>query len=82
MTHKSAIEVAEAVLNAGAVPIPAHVEADKGLLRVMDDESRRPVLDANTIRQLLATPNISAMEVVDRTVSKAGLYDHAEGRLV
>ena len=77
VTHKSAIEVVEAVLNAGAVPIPAHVEADKGLLRVVDDESRRPVIDANTIRQLLANPNISAMEVVDRTVSKAGLYDHA-----
>ena len=77
VTHKSAIEVVEAVLNAGAVPIPAHVEADKGLLRVMDDESRRPVLDANTIQQLLANPNMHAMEVVDRTVSKAGLYDHA-----
>ena len=38
VTHKSAIEVVEAVLNAGAVPIPAHVEADKGLLRVMDGE--------------------------------------------
>ena len=78
VTHKSAIEVVEAVLNAGAVPIPAHVEADKGLLRVMDDESRRPVLDANTIRQLLANPNISAMEVVDRTVPMAALYDDAK----
>ena len=78
VTHKSAIEVVEAVLNAGAVPIPAHVEADKGLLRVIDDGSRRPVLDANTIRQLLANPNISAMEVVDRTVPKAALYDVAK----
>ena len=78
VTYKSAIEVVEAVLKAGAVPIPAHVEAEKGLLRVKDDESRRPVLDANTIRQLLANPNISAMEVVDRTVPKAALYDEAK----
>ena len=77
VTHKSAIEVVEAVLNAGAVPIPAHVEADKGLLRVVDGESRMPVLDPNTIRQILANQGIHAMEVVDRTVSKAGLYDHA-----
>ena len=78
VTYKSAIEVVEAVLKAGAVPIPAHVEAEKGLLRVKEDGSRRPVLDANTIRQLLANPNISAMEVVDRTVPKAALYDEAK----
>ena len=79
VTHKSAIDVVEAVLNAGAVPIPAHVEAEKGLLRSMAGDSRRPVLDANTIRQVLANPNIHAMEVVDRTVSKAALYDEAGG---
>ena len=78
VTHKSAIEVVEAVLNAGAVPIPAHVEADKGLLRVKDGDSREPELDANTIRQILANQNIHAMEVVDRTVPKAALYDEAK----
>ena len=78
VTHKSAIEVVEAVLNAGAVPIPAHVEADKGLLRVKDGDSREPELDANTIRQILANQNIHSMEVVDRTVPKAGLYDEAK----
>ena len=78
VTHKSAIEVVEAVLNAGAVPIPAHVEADKGLLRVKDGDSREPELDANTIRQILENQNIHGMEVVDRTVPKAGLYDEAK----
>ena len=38
----------------------------------MDGDSRRSVLDANTIRQVLANPNIHAMEVVDRTVSEGG----------
>ena len=77
VTHKSAIEVVEAVLNAGAVPIPAHVEADKGLLQVKGGGSRKPHGDAGTILQMLASPNIHAMEVADRTVPKAALYDDA-----
>ena len=75
VTHKSAIEVVEAVLNAGAVPIPAHVETDKGLLRVKGDGSRKPGCDAGTIRQMLANPNIHAMEVVERAVPRAALYE-------
>ena len=77
VTHKSAIEVVEAVINAGGVPIPAHVEADKGLLRVKPEDCRKPEIDPNTIRQILANQNIHAMEVVDQTVPKAALYDDA-----
>lgn len=77
VTHKSAVEVVEAVLKAGGVTIPAHVEADKGLLRVKAEDSRKPEIDANTIRQILEDQNIHAMEVVDRTVPKAALYDDA-----
>ena len=76
-TRKSAIEVVEAVLDAGGVPIPAHVEADKGLLRVKADDLRKSEIDANTIRQILANQNIHAMEVMDRTVPKATLYGDA-----
>ena len=78
VTHKSAIEVVEAVLNAGGVPIPAHVEADKGLLRVKADDSGKAEIDANTVQQILANQNIHAMEVVDRTVRKAALYEDAK----
>ena len=67
----------KAVLNAGGIPIPAHVEADKGLLRVKAGGSRKAEIDANTIRQILADQNIHAMEVVDRTVPKAAIYDDA-----
>ncbi|MDE0190815.1 MAG: hypothetical protein OXH99_17170 [Bryobacterales bacterium] len=77
VTHKSAIEVVEAVINAGGVPIPAHVEADKGLLRVKPGDCRKPEIDPNTIRQILANQNVHAMEVVDQTVPKAALYDDA-----
>ena len=65
------------MLDAGGVPIPAHVEADKGLLRVKADDLRKSEIDANTIRQILANQNIHAMEVVDRTVPKATLYGDA-----
>ena len=77
VTHKSSIEVVEAVLNAGGVPIPAHVEAEKGLLHVKSGERRKPEIDANTIRQILADQRIHAMEVVDRTLPKAALYEDA-----
>ena len=77
VTRKSAIEVVEAVLNSGAVPIPAHAEADKGLLRAKSGGSRAPEGDAGMIRQILANQNIHAMEVVDRTIPKAALYDDA-----
>ena len=78
VTHSPPFEVVEAVLNAGAVPIPAHVEANKGLLRVRGGGSRKPERDAGTIRQILANQNIHAMEVADRTVPKAALYDDAK----
>ena len=77
VTYKSAIEVVEAILNAGGVPIPAHVEAEKGLLRTKSGEPSKPEIDANTIRQILSNENIHAMEVVDRTVRKAALYDES-----
>ena len=77
VTRKSAIEVFEAVLHAGGIPIPAHTDAEKGLLRLQDVTSRKAELDANTLRQIFSCRDIIAMEVVDRSRPKPVLYEEA-----
>ena len=80
VTRASAVEVIEAVLAAGGIPIPAHVDGDKGMLRLTDGLSRKPVIDANTLRQIFGIRSIHAMEVVDRTAPKPAIYGEANVR--
>ena len=61
VTKKSALDVINAVLSAGAIPIPAHVDQKKGLLR-LEEGSNKAALDANTLRQVLEHPEMTAME--------------------
>ena len=75
VTSKSAIEVIEAVLSAGGIPIPAHTDGPKGLLRLADDEeSLRTALDPNTIRQVFSSTGILAMEVEDADSGNPAIY--------
>ena len=78
VTRKSAVEVLEAVVRAGGIPIPAHVDADKGLLRLRDDTSTSTVLDANTLRQIFKCQDIVSMEVIDRSKPKPALYEESK----
>ena len=77
VTRKSAVEVLEAVVRAGGIPIPAHTDAEKGLLRLQDVTSRRAELDANTLRLIFNCRDIIAMEVVDQSKPKPALYEEA-----
>ena len=75
VSSKSAIEVVEAVVNAGGIPIPAHTDGPKGLLRLVDDqESLRTALDSNTVRQVFGSAAILAMEVADADSEKPAIY--------
>jgi len=74
VTRRSSVEVIQAVLDAGAIPIPAHADDAKGLLRVQDHDPAKSALDANTLRQVLACRGLLAMEVVDRARPKPALY--------
>ena len=77
VTGKSGVEVVRNVLEQGGIPIPAHVDRDKGLFRVdtgQDGTGRRTVLDPNTIDRILACEGILAMEVSDRNVPKPEIY--------
>ncbi len=60
VTRSGGAEVVDAVLSAGAIPIPAHADADSGLLRLSEGNS--PHLDANTIRQILEGGGLVAVE--------------------
>lgn len=78
VTIKSAVKVLEAVARAGGIPVPAHVDADKGLLRLKDDTSTKPALDANTLFQIFKCKDIVSMEVIDQSKPKPGLYAESE----
>ena len=75
VTRKSPTEVIEAVLEAGGIPIPAHVDIHKGLLQVKKDNPASPVLDENTIKQVLELPGLLAMEVIDPSKPMPAVYE-------
>lgn len=64
VTTKGIAEVLKDILESGAIPIPAHADADKGLLAVRAD-SQQSNIDANTIRQALDVEGVLAVEWVD-----------------
>lgn len=63
-TSKSVAEVIDLVLQAGAIPIPAHADADKGLLRCKPG-TRQCALSANTVKQALDVEGLLAVEWCD-----------------
>lgn len=75
VTRKSAVEVIEAVISSGGLPIPAHVDQKKGMLEVKEGASS--VLDPNTLRQVCDSGNLLAMEVVAPDAPKPQVYKNA-----
>lgn len=63
-TTKAVAEVMAEVLKAGAIPIPAHADADKGLLRV-NPGTRQSALSAHTAKQVLEVEGLLAVEWCD-----------------
>ena len=74
VTRKGVAEVVSEVLEFGGIPIPAHADGPKGLLKVKSDDPSSLQLDANTVRQVLDEQGILAMEVIDRTKPKHAIY--------
>lgn len=66
VTVASIVEVLEEVMRAGGIPIAAHADNPKGLLRCIEG-SNRPSLDANTLRQALDVEGLMAVEWCDRS---------------
>lgn len=60
-TGKSVAEVIAEILKAGAIAIPAHADADKGLLRVKPN-TRQCALSTHMVRQALEVEGLLAVE--------------------
>ncbi|WP_321472561.1 TrlF family AAA-like ATPase [uncultured Paludibaculum sp.] len=74
VTGRSLADVLDAVRVVDGLAIPAHADREKGLLRLADPASRRALLDPNTLRAVLRSKTIAAIEIVDRSASKPQIY--------
>ena len=74
VTRESPVKVVETVLDRKGIPILAHADGPKGLLRTQSAGSKKMLLDANTVNQVLDCDGILAMEVVDPGFQKPELY--------
>lgn len=79
-TQTTIAEVVEEVVQTGGIAIPAHVDEDKGLLRVRTDDPNRPVGDGQTIKQALKAPHLFAMEVVNPSAPLPQIYKDQDSR--
>ena len=64
VTKKSPVEVLQAVMDSGGIPIPAHADQNKGLLQI-EPGTRKSKLDANTLRQVMDVEGLLAVEWSD-----------------
>jgi energy-coupling factor transporter ATP-binding protein EcfA2 len=74
VTQKSITEVIKSIADAGGIAIPAHVDQDKGLLRVQPADVGKCFGDPLTIRQVLDRPEVFAKELVDRNAPLPQIY--------
>lgn len=67
VTQAGPPRVVQAVLDAGGIPIPAHADQEKGLLRVKPG-THESEMDANTLREVMAIDRLLAVEWVDTSL--------------
>lgn len=80
VTSRGIAEVLNAILAAGAIPLPAHADQEKGLLRC-HPESKRSQLDANTLRQSIGVKELLAVEWCDESSLWPECVADAEDRI-
>ena len=74
VTRKSAVEVVEIVLERGGIPVLAHADDAKGLLRRKNSTSMKTALDPLTVSQVLDSAGMLAMEVTISEFEKPQIY--------
>lgn len=79
VTRIGAAQVVERILAAGGLAIPAHVDADKGLLQV-EPGTRKCLMDTNTVRQIMNEAGILALEWTTSTSPKPMVLDELKLR--
>ncbi len=80
VTRESPVDVVQAVLGAGGIPVPAHADQDKGLLQV-NTGTRECVLDAHTVRQVMDVEDLLAVEWLDNANLTPACVEKQAGRL-
>jgi ABC-type cobalamin/Fe3+-siderophores transport system ATPase subunit len=85
VTECSLVQIAEKVARRGGLLIPAHVDQEKGLLRLRQTHdaatgARQSAVDPGTLRQLLEHPSVLAMGVVDASIPKPAVYEEVSPR--
>ncbi len=79
VTRESPVDVVQAVLDAGGIPIPAHSDQGKGLLQVRTG-TRECALDANTVRQVMDVEDLLAVEWLDNANPTPACVEKQAGR--
>ncbi len=74
VTRKSPVEVVEAVVSAGGIPIPAHADRKNGLLCLKEANGGRTQIDSKTVAQVLEAEGILATETVDPDSGRPEIY--------
>ena len=80
VTQASPADVVQAVLDASGIPIPAHSDQDKGLLRV-NPGTRECALDPHTVRQVMDIEGLLAVEWVDTALPVPASVEKESNRL-
>ena len=80
VTRASPADVVQAVLDADGIPIPAHSDQDKGLLRV-NPGTRECALDPHTVRQVMDFEGLLAVEWVDGALPVPACVERQTGRV-
>ncbi len=80
VTRASPADVVQTVLDAGGIPIPAHSDQDKGLLRV-NSGTRECTLDPHTVRQVMEIEGLLAVEWVDTALPAPSCVEKESGRV-
>lgn len=80
VTREGPEAVIEEVLKSGGLPVPAHADQEKGLLRCQP-ESKRSQVDANTLRQAIGVKGLLAVEWCDGSSPWPECVADAENRL-
>lgn len=73
-TTSSLADAIPKLAEAGGLVIPAHADQAKGLLEVRQDAPQRAVVDANTLKQILGSRLLIAMEIVSPGTPLPQLY--------
>lgn len=79
VTRIGAAQVVERILAAGGLAIPAHADGGKGLLQV-EPGTRKCLMDATTVKQVLQEPGMMALEWTVSTSPKPTVLDELKLR--